>query len=127
MPIRFRNQIESLKRKATGLRHRLLSAFSKTSLASQRPDQSISLDTALGNPIPNHQTAVLSHPLAAQALENSVQFPSRLRANSHPRFNCHGLTFGSKRTAILYDIDVNQILADDGYDEIEALEVLPGD
>jgi hypothetical protein len=64
------------------------------------------MDTALGNPIRNFQAPELGHPLAAAAIEAKVRPPSEIRANAHPRYNCHGLTFGSRRSAINEEQDI---------------------
>lgn len=66
-------------------------------------------------------------PLASRALEARVVFPSYLRAPAHPRYNCHGLTFASRRTAIHEDDDIHSILYEDGYKEVDITEVSPGD
>src|SRR6266481_7803002 len=42
-------------------------------------------------------------------------------------FNCHGLTFGSRRTWIHRPADVQKILDDDDYIEIDKTKVKPGD
>lgn len=90
--------------------------------------QDILCDTADGRPVPNSQATSISHPLAARALEDAVKLPARLRVRAHPRYNCHGLTFASRRTAVLADTDVQQILDDDRYTVVaDKRDVLPGD
>jgi hypothetical protein len=42
-------------------------------------------------------------------------------------FNCHGLTFGSRRAWIHDPVDVQRILDDDGYVEMQRHKVMPGD
>jgi hypothetical protein len=42
-------------------------------------------------------------------------------------YNCHGLTFASRRTAITTAIAVRAILAEDGYATVSRNDVLPGD
>jgi hypothetical protein len=42
-------------------------------------------------------------------------------------FNCHGLTFGSRRTWIDRTADIQNILNDDDYIEIDRSKVKPGD
>src|SRR5437773_11543121 len=46
------------------------------------------------------------------------------RTGPSPIYNCHGLTFASRRTRIP---DVTEVLADDGYQELPLKDVLPGD
>lgn len=43
------------------------------------------------------------------------------------KYNCHGLTFASRRTWVEKPQEVTKILADDDYVQVEASEVLPGD
>ncbi|RCK40015.1 hypothetical protein [Thalassospira xiamenensis] len=42
-------------------------------------------------------------------------------------YNCHGLTFASRRTAISDSKEIAKILHDDGYIVVEPTKVLPGD
>lgn len=42
-------------------------------------------------------------------------------------YNCHGLTFASRRTRIYTDEALAQILAEDEYEVVEKPDVLPGD
>jgi hypothetical protein len=42
-------------------------------------------------------------------------------------YNCHGLTFGSRRTVIWHATEVAKILKDDGYDVVPIGQVLSGD
>jgi hypothetical protein len=42
-------------------------------------------------------------------------------------FNCHGLTFGSRRTQIRHASEIERILQDDGYRKLGHSEILPGD
>jgi len=43
------------------------------------------------------------------------------------KYNCHGLTFGSRRTWISRASEIAKILKDDEYHSIEIKEVMPGD
>ncbi len=51
----------------------------------------------------------------------------RLGAGPTARYNCHGLTFASRRTRISDNATLQMILRDDGYSEVSATEVQPGD
>ncbi|MBI3945524.1 MAG: hypothetical protein HY321_06380 [Armatimonadetes bacterium] len=51
----------------------------------------------------------------------------RLRREASARYNCHGMTFANRRTNIVHDADVHQVLTDDRYAEIRPDEVKPGD
>lgn len=42
-------------------------------------------------------------------------------------YNCHGLTFASRRTRIWNPVEVDKILRDDDYVEVDRADVLPGD
>jgi len=48
-------------------------------------------------------------------------------AEATPRFNCHGMTFASRRTCIFESSELMKILKEDGYELIQAAEVSPGD
>lgn len=52
----------------------------------------------------------------------------RFRLDASPAYNCHGLTFASRRTCIHKGETVRQIIARDGYEVVKRIaEVLPGD
>lgn len=56
------------------------------------------------------------------------KFPKAIpRTVPIPIYNCHGLTFASRRTRIFYSDEIQKILADDGYTEVKIDEVKPGD
>lgn len=91
-------------------------------------ERSIRLDTALGNPIENSQILEISSFEKNQFNALSKWDKSgTLRTPPTPRYNCHGMTFASRRTGI-FDADViSKILSDDGYEEIIPEQTLPGD
>ena len=92
-------------------------------------DSSINLDTALGHHIDNAQLFEISSFEKSQ-FENLIkQYGAwvKFRSNPTPQYNCHGLTFASRRTGI-YDADeLGKILKEDGYIELKTDKVLPGD
>ncbi len=49
------------------------------------------------------------------------------RTGLSPLYNCHGLTFSSRRTRITEPDSIIQILTDDKYEEINVNDSLPGD
>jgi hypothetical protein len=49
------------------------------------------------------------------------------RSDPTPIYNCHGLTFASRRTGIFESSTIGQILNEDGYVEIPQARVLEGD
>jgi hypothetical protein len=91
----------------------------------------IALQSATGNDIPNDQAASLDDPEFRRFLKN---FEKRwassgcvLRPNLVLRYNCHGLTFASRRTWIDDASLVPAILAQDGYAEVPVDKVVAGD
>lgn len=42
-------------------------------------------------------------------------------------YNCHGLTFGSRRTQIIDPAEIRRILTEDGYQKIDRANILAGD
>lgn len=95
---------------------------------SELDRSSIVVQTRKGNDISNSQSFLISN------FERS-QFPHLKRRYSNVIFrsrptavyNCHGLTFASKRTGIHETEEVYKILKDDNYKEVSLNEVLPGD
>lgn len=43
------------------------------------------------------------------------------------KYNCHGLTFASRRTAIESSAEVAKILMHDGYERVDGDKIMPGD
>src|SRR2546430_14604689 len=64
---------------------------------------------------------------AVPLLQASVRPPSKLRTDPNPRYNCHGLTFASRRTCVLDENEISRILQEDGYEPVGREAVLPGD
>ena len=44
-----------------------------------------------------------------------------------PHYNCHGMTFAARRTAISASSEVQKILNEDGYVEVKENCLIPGD
>jgi hypothetical protein len=88
------------------------------------------MHTARANQIDNEQLDEIS-------IFETNQFPlferyfssltSEVCAGPNPRFNCHGMTFASRRTGIFESEALEQILSEDGYEEIQRDNVRPGD
>lgn len=92
----------------------------------------LGLDTALGNPIANEQgegTFTPGHLAQFRDLERafSPELDFQVRADATPLYNCHGLAFASRRTVISDDTAIFLMLNEDGYREVDAASVLPGD
>src|SRR5229473_533486 len=88
----------------------------------------IRLETSKRTGIDNHQ----DHEISAFHL-NWARRIGRDHPQARPRtdlsalYNCHGLTFASRRTRIEKSREVQRILEDDDYQEIAMPDVLPGD
>lgn len=73
-------------------------------------DKSIKMHTSTDDEIENYQTFILleSEIIRANAIEK--QFDGKFQGNPSPLYNCHGLTFASKRTGIYSDTEIWKIL-----------------
>ena len=49
------------------------------------------------------------------------------RSGVSPIYNCHGMTFASRRTGIFELDSLKLIISDDGYEEVAQANTLPGD
>lgn len=99
-------------------------------LAPNSPEtRSLNLDTREGNPIQNTQSYEISAWDKAQYSDLKKSYGNTVTERSEPTaiFNCHGLTFASRRTCIYETSEVEKILRDDGYKEVPLEKVLPGD
>lgn len=99
--------------------------------ALRTPKGSIVLQTLVGESIDNFQdlSPVGSVQLGQQRFW-LAQFGKQVvpRTSPDPFYNCHGLVFASRRTAILDDSEVACILYQDRYREVDNIkEVLAGD
>ena len=100
-----------------------------TVTAPNRPHYTdIALQTRIRHDIPNNQ----SHEFSAYekrlfpALERRFN-KAVFRDPPNPIYNCHGLTFASRRTGITDNEALKTILAEDGYHKVAPKDVLPGD
>jgi hypothetical protein len=93
------------------------------------PEKTLALDSAAGNQIDNGQLFEISSFEMNQeaSLNEKYEGTVTFRSKSTPRYNCHGMTFASRRTGIYDTQTINQILKEDGYKEIDPASVLPGD
>lgn len=87
----------------------------------------IATETAAKWSIPNRQQTDLSgnEDLIADLFKARHGVVMRTRPN--PTYNCHGLTFASRRTCIDDKQSIARILKDDSYREVQLAEVLAGD
>jgi hypothetical protein len=88
----------------------------------------IRLQTALKHDIPNLQFSEISAFERNWAADLPTHYPeATFRTALCARYNCHGLTFASRRTRIAEGSSIALIRVHDNYDEIERRAVLPGD
>lgn len=95
------------------------------------PQSSLTIQTRVGNPIPNLPgITTIPQDLIQQIQYTEGKYPQgnlcykRKEATSF--YNCHALTFLSRRAWMVEDA-VNMVLQDDEYFPVDSREVLPGD
>jgi len=88
----------------------------------------IRLQTAAGRDIPNAQDTEISTYERNWGAELPHAHPDAdVFPGMSPTYNCHGLTFASRRTKITDPDAIARILMDDRYDQIDRREARPGD
>lgn len=89
----------------------------------------IRLETAKRSGITNHQDTELSSFHLNWAKDIGKSHPNaKPRTGPSAQYNCHGLTFASRRTRIELTAGLQLILKEDSYKEIHDMKnVLPGD
>ena len=89
----------------------------------------LQLDSALGRHIENEQSDEVTLWDKKQYVDLEKRFGTlvRPRTDPCPRYNCHGMTFAARRTAIASPLSVRQMLHEDQYKEVPKGEVMPGD
>lgn len=95
----------------------------------QEPPKSIIVQTRKGSDIKNEQVETAFSFGGLMELEDLKRdFPNaRIRGQKGSLYNCHGLTFASKRTGIYELADLEMILTEDDYREVVFNQTLPGD
>lgn len=93
------------------------------------PSEGIALETQEGNPITNDQSREIWNrdEKEFERYEDKYGDVTIKRTEPDAGYNCHGLTFGSRRTWIYDSDDLQMIISDDCYHEVDDSEVLPGD
>lgn len=95
------------------------------------PLTSLLLQTAGMHDIPNGQSYEKMPTLQSQnnRAHFKKKFPNNTERDPNPTgiYNCHGLTFASRRTQIAGNPTLSVILTDDRYVRIQKANVLPGD
>jgi hypothetical protein len=87
----------------------------------------IHTETSERNPIPNQQNLFLHGNEKAIAAKLEQDHNATVRTSPSGFYNCHGLTFSSRRTCIDDPSSLNMILKDDSYIQVPNKDVLPGD
>lgn len=94
--------------------------------------KSLALASTEGNEIDNEQSWEViyqDHARNDELLQQYGNEPMFKRRCQHisPVYNCHGMTFASRRTGIIDNSTIEQILREDRYSLIQGEQVLPGD
>lgn len=88
----------------------------------------IRLETSKRRGIDNHQDTEISEKDLRWFRQLSQLHPNAIpRTKPSPLFNCHGLTFASRRTKVLDLPNILRALEDDEWRETQMKDVLPGD
>jgi hypothetical protein len=88
----------------------------------------IRLETSKRRGIENYQDTEISETDLLWFRKLSKLHPNAVqRTNPSPLFNCHGLTFASRRSKVLDLPNIVKILQDDEWREIQLRDLLPGD
>lgn len=97
-------------------------------ILSEPKNTSITLQTKTGRNIENAQFFEIN-PSERQYYDKYKREYINVawRTPPSPEYNCHGLTFASRRTGIDLPAEVAKIISDDGYKEVLSENVLPGD
>ena len=88
----------------------------------------IRLETSKRTGIPNKQVGEISP--VEMNINKTIprRFPNIVqRTEMSPLYNCHGLTFASRRTRLTDGPSVRRILSDDEWKEVEVSDLLAGD
>ena len=87
----------------------------------------IRTETSKGNGIDNEAGELTTDELrrVAKILEKYPHAEARTPASSN--YNCHGLTFLSRRSWLIHRRSIDQVLTDDCYEEVRHDRLRPGD
>jgi len=97
-------------------------------IADQQSGKSIVVQTHRGTNVTNCQCSQLSESEKHTAKTIHTKYSGiRCRSGPSPMYNCHGLTFASRRTRVWHSAEVWKILREDDYVEMELENVKPGD
>jgi len=93
------------------------------------PDEGkIVIQTRKGNDIQNNQLFAITRWDCQMARELKRKYPlATFRTSLCGIYNCHGLTFASRRARIYRSSEIVRILEEDDYQEIQTKDLKPGD
>jgi hypothetical protein len=97
------------------------------------PQGALHLTTRRGGPIDNYFNrdevipGHIAHCAAYRTTYNNPELVQHRPTEPTYIYNCHGLTFASRRTAINDPVAVRKILAEDEYIRVPQGDTLPGD
>ncbi|WP_454669571.1 hypothetical protein [Achromobacter kerstersii] len=114
---------------AAGVYDRTKKPAIKKMIVLNSPNAGIVLQTAKGQEIPNDQFANVDYAEVANVQLHQKNFGTSLVVRSGPTgiYNCHGLTFASRRAWLSEPHFLSVILKDDSYVQVGREHVLPGD
>ena len=97
-------------------------------LGFQEKQKTVKMETSRYNDIPNSQNRRIDQKSIDYEIGLKAKFGLRedFQGSETSVYNCHGLTFASKRTGIFDDAVIEQILRDE-YNEINVANVIIGD
>jgi hypothetical protein len=86
------------------------------------------LETSSGNGIDNEQgPEITQYDLNWHRHFTRLYLTAQHRTRPSGIYNCHGLTFASRRTCLHTTADLKRIMADDRYEELQQKDVMAGD
>lgn len=94
------------------------------------PEDSIAIKTRSNKRIKNANYGKITPLIASEIKDYRRRFPPtsvHRRTEAIICYNCHGMTFGSRRSRIFDSADIRLILNEDGYESIQRRDVTPGD
>jgi len=94
-----------------------------------QPVSQIVTQTRAGDPIDNCQASLITvkDKADSEALQKRWNDAQQRGADVVPHYNCHGLTFAARRTAVTDASEVRKVLSQDEYEVVDKKDVLPGD
>jgi hypothetical protein len=95
---------------------------------SSTNESKIITQTRKGNNIDNYQSSLISNTVLGQAKIIKKRYSlAKFRTTACSFYNCHGLTFASRRTSVHEPSEIQKIIQDDNYSEISQENLLEGD